>query len=221
VKAGTGKPDGRTGLKDFVRGAATHHPLNAAGFCCIVGVGGNHMRERLTSYCVSIKRSWKTSISFAVYGSITFAFTEVIAVNLNSIENYIEDDFSEIIIAIAASLFWFVIITALGVILSVIPAVFCGAILYSFSKSDIQKNNSSTKPSFWRGVGLGAISIIIITLPILLNDWHESQTALHHGPFSIQIIRALGAFIIGSIVGGLAGKRIHTLNVLDNQSPLA
>lgn len=162
-----------------------------------------------------IRLGGKYSALNAIIGSLLFSILLQLSVVINSYrlkiipytnpalnQNYIKDIPSNILL-----------VALLGTTLALVPALIGRGFLQYATNLDFSNNNCFANRSIFRGVIVGFISGLIISLPIVTLFWWLFLTSSHGGNISVQIYDAISATTIASIMGGLTGKQIHNYSL--------
>lgn len=151
----------------------------------------------------------RLSIKGAFVGSIVFSFVDLVNGYVNAyIIQHI--DTSTDIVSIIFTAVWFFAVILSGFALAFFPARFFGGFLARSLHNDFKKHKLTKKIAFTKGAFIGALSSMVICLPILLLEYaFIEQTG--HGDFSVFIYRTIEATVIASLTGAWCGMQIEKI----------
>jgi hypothetical protein len=143
-------------------------------------------------------------IKAAIIGSVVFAFLDTVGVLINT---YILDRMDTSTYEYQFNIYRLIVLSIIGMILTFIPGTLFGVLLSHLIEKFRNNGLRLMQKAIITGLSFGAISGIIICLPIvILQTLFVLDTG--HGSIPVVLYRSLEAVIIAAIAGGLTGRRL-------------
>ncbi len=158
-----------------------------------------------------IPHGWRSGIKSAFFGSIAYAFMDLVYFYVNTfIINRQDIIYTFSYIGIISHAIIFVIDFLLGFALAYFPAGIFGGFLARFLLNDFKKQKLTKIVALIKGALLGASSSMLICIPILIMQYRFVKHT-GHGSFFVFVDRTIIATFIAALAGAWSGMKIRKI----------